>query len=160
MFEVQVQGTFKKAPEGDLYISLEITQKMKLGLLTKVRQNLYAQINFLEGRRDWLIDWLSHFNWSPRDPAVVTWQTYALKMRQRNILATKNNKKRKEKKNHTWGFAIHQCMMNNSPIFRDIYCLDTPTNTPRKDLKCCHTTIASYHDNTVAVSWGNRHTDQ
>ena len=30
-------------------------------------------------RRLILIDWLSHFNWSPRDPAVVTWQTYALK---------------------------------------------------------------------------------
>ena len=24
---------------------------------------------------DWF-DWLSHFNWSPRDPAVVTWQTF------------------------------------------------------------------------------------
>ena len=29
----------------------------------------------------------------PRDPAVVTTQTYALKMRLRNILATKNKKK-------------------------------------------------------------------
>lgn len=36
MFEVQVQGRFKKAPEGDLYISLEITERMKLGFLTKV----------------------------------------------------------------------------------------------------------------------------
>lgn len=37
MFEVQVQGRFKKPPEGDLYISLEITDRMKLGLLTKVK---------------------------------------------------------------------------------------------------------------------------
>lgn len=36
MFEVQVQGTFKKKPEGDLFIALEITQQMKLGLLTQV----------------------------------------------------------------------------------------------------------------------------
>lgn len=37
MFEVQVQGRFKKPPDGELYISLEITDRMKLGLLTKVR---------------------------------------------------------------------------------------------------------------------------
>ena len=36
MFEVQVQGRFKKPPDGELYISLEITDRMKLGLLTKV----------------------------------------------------------------------------------------------------------------------------
>ena len=37
MFEVQVQGRFKKPPDGELFISLEITERMKLGLLTKVR---------------------------------------------------------------------------------------------------------------------------
>lgn len=36
MFEIQVQGRFKRPPEGDLYISLEITDRMKLGLLAKV----------------------------------------------------------------------------------------------------------------------------
>ena len=36
MFEVQVQGRFKKPPDGELFISLEITERMKLGLLTKV----------------------------------------------------------------------------------------------------------------------------
>lgn len=36
MFEVQVQGRFKKPPEGELFISLEITDRMKLGLLAKV----------------------------------------------------------------------------------------------------------------------------
>ena len=36
MFEVQVQGKFKKPPDGELYISLEITERMKLGLLTRV----------------------------------------------------------------------------------------------------------------------------
>eukprot|EP00752_Nemacystus_decipiens_P017125 g15340.t1 len=35
MFEVQVQGKFKKPPDGELYISLEITDRMKLGLLTR-----------------------------------------------------------------------------------------------------------------------------
>ncbi|CAN0506435.1 unnamed protein product, partial [Ectocarpus sp. 8 AP-2014] len=35
MFEVQVQGRFKKPPEGELFISLEITEMMKLGLLTR-----------------------------------------------------------------------------------------------------------------------------
>lgn len=51
MFEVQVQGRFKKEPEGDLYISLEITQKMKLGLLTKVRQTCMYTYVPLEGSR-------------------------------------------------------------------------------------------------------------
>lgn len=37
MFEVQVQGKFKKPPDGELFISLEITDRMKLGLLTKVQ---------------------------------------------------------------------------------------------------------------------------
>lgn len=37
MFEVQVQGQFKKELQGDLYITLEITDRMKLGLLTRVR---------------------------------------------------------------------------------------------------------------------------
>lgn len=36
MFEVQVQGRFKKPPDGELFISLEITDRMKLGLLAKV----------------------------------------------------------------------------------------------------------------------------
>lgn len=36
MFEVQVQGRFKIPPDGDLFISLEITDMMKLGLLAKV----------------------------------------------------------------------------------------------------------------------------
>ncbi|CAM9897434.1 unnamed protein product, partial [Laminaria digitata] len=35
MFEIQVQGRFKRPPDGDLYISLEITDRMKLGLLAK-----------------------------------------------------------------------------------------------------------------------------
>eukprot|EP00903_Cladosiphon_okamuranus_P011548 g10871.t1 len=35
MFEVQVQGKFKKPPDGELFISLEITDRMKLGLLTR-----------------------------------------------------------------------------------------------------------------------------
>ena len=43
-----------------------------------------------------LIDWLSHFHWSPRDPAVVTWQTYALKW-DREIYSLWKTKQKKEK---------------------------------------------------------------
>ncbi|CAM9334146.1 unnamed protein product, partial [Phaeothamnion confervicola] len=34
-FEIQVQGRFKQVPQGDLYIAIEITDRMKLGLVTK-----------------------------------------------------------------------------------------------------------------------------
>ncbi|CAM9678508.1 unnamed protein product [Discosporangium mesarthrocarpum] len=44
MFEVQIQGNFKQVPEGDMYISLEITDKMKIGLLTKVPFCIHAHL--------------------------------------------------------------------------------------------------------------------
>lgn len=56
MFEIQVQGRFKRPPEGDLYIGIEITDRMKLGLLTKVAVAL--------ARRFYLV--LSFFSWFRR----------------------------------------------------------------------------------------------
>lgn len=49
MFVVQVQGKFKKEPEGDLFIALEITERMKLGLLTKVRRCLLLVLTARNG---------------------------------------------------------------------------------------------------------------
>ena len=34
-FEVQVQGKFKRAPEGEIYVGAEATQKMELGIITR-----------------------------------------------------------------------------------------------------------------------------
>jgi Protein of unknown function (DUF1769) len=34
MFEVQVQGRFRRLPDGELYIGIEIGDRMKLGLMT------------------------------------------------------------------------------------------------------------------------------
>jgi len=35
LFEVQVQGKFKRDPQGEIYVGAEATNKMELGLLTK-----------------------------------------------------------------------------------------------------------------------------
>ena len=34
-FEVQVQGKFKRAPEGEIYVGAEATHKMELGIITR-----------------------------------------------------------------------------------------------------------------------------
>jgi hypothetical protein len=35
LFEVQVQGKFKRKPEGEMYVGAEISEKMELGLITR-----------------------------------------------------------------------------------------------------------------------------
>lgn len=37
MFEVQVQGKFRRKPTGKLYLGAETTKKMQLGMITRVR---------------------------------------------------------------------------------------------------------------------------
>lgn len=55
MFEIQVQGRFKRPPEGDLYISLEITDRMKLGLLAKVYRDRFVSSVFVGFVAFWLV---------------------------------------------------------------------------------------------------------
>ena len=63
MFEVQVQGKFKREPAGEIFVGAEAPQKLELGLLTRSISNAAMRLAGSMAQ-----DLHYHFGDSPTDP--------------------------------------------------------------------------------------------
>jgi hypothetical protein len=63
MFEVQVQGKFKREPIGEVFVGAETVQKLELGLLTRSISNAAMRLASTMAQ-----DLHYHFGDSPNDP--------------------------------------------------------------------------------------------
>lgn len=168
-FELQVQGQFKKEVDGDVFISVEITQKMKLGLLAmgmckvllKFAQSLNKRLYYSFG--DESGDVLPHIAFplmSNVDSLVITspgqtppklgerFEEEPSAKRDRKVAGFGNFRPG----GYTYSFSFHSMYIDlarwstsNIPVMRD---MDLHTFCGQSDLRMC----AYYISNSAALS--------